>query len=229
MAKKDNEIPGFLIVLGIVASPFIWLHETVGAVWFWVIIGFVLICVLVWLFSDSSPQKSTATQKTAFKSTQPHKSPKSRAVHTVIKLDTTTGQEVVVIDWPAQFAEIEQAITEKDYDFARTWLQKFAYNITGNNDVPQSVKDRFKQVMTRFASEDPLYRDVMDRLLPMVQANPGMIQSQVYKDQPDEIKEQMRYVLYFADELGHIERVKKGNSYRLYLPALQDGKVIDAV
>jgi hypothetical protein len=64
----------------------------------------------------------------------------------------------------------------------------------------------------------------MARLNPLVQANPGMVQSQIYKDEPDHIKEQMRYVLYFAHELGHIHRVKKGNSYKLYPP----GIVIDS-
>jgi hypothetical protein len=69
-----------------------------------------------------------------------------------------------------------------------------------------------------FASEDPLYKQVMAKILPMVEASPGMLQSTIYKGQSEEIKEQMRYVLYFANELGHIHRVKKGNSYKL-MPA----------
>lgn len=76
--------------------------------------------------------------------------------------------------------------------------------------------------MTHFANEDPLYRQVMERITPLVQANPGMMQSTIYKGQSDEIKEQIRYVLYFAHELGDIHRIKKGNSYLLYLPGYID-------
>lgn len=87
-----------------------------------------------------------------------------------------------------------------------------------SQDVADEQRTNFTQLMTAFAKEDPLYKDVMERVLPLVRANPGMLQSQIYKGQPDEIKEQMRYVLYFANEIGHIKRIKKGNSYKLMLP-----------
>ena len=119
--------------------------------------------------------------------------------------------------WLDHCIEIEQAWTRGDYDWARQQLQKIAYGMVG-----RSAKDKerieFTRLMTEFAKEDPLYRDVMERVLPLVQANPGMLQNQIYKGQPDGIKEQMRYVLYFANELGHIKRIKKGNSYQLMLP-----------
>ncbi|MBI5438960.1 MAG: hypothetical protein HY936_08480 [Nitrosomonadales bacterium] len=84
--------------------------------------------------------------------------------------------------------------------------------------VTDGQRTNFTRLMTEFAKEDPLYKEVMERVLPLVQANPGMLQSQIYKGQPDHIKEQMRYVLYFANELGHINRIKKGNSYKLFSP-----------
>lgn len=96
-------------------------------------------------------------------------------------------------------------------------LQKIAYTMVGPS-VTAEEKKRFTQQMTEFAKEDPLYNEVMARLIPLVQANPGITQSKLYKGEPDHIKEQMRYVLYFASELGHIRRVKKGNSYELYPP-----------
>lgn len=96
-------------------------------------------------------------------------------------------------------------------------LQKIAYTMVGPS-VTAEEKQRFNQQMTEFAKEDPLYNEVMARLIPLVQANPGITQSKLYKGEPDHIKEQMRYVLYFASELGHIRRVKKGNSYELYPP-----------
>ncbi|WP_435626953.1 hypothetical protein [Candidatus Ferrigenium straubiae] len=114
-------------------------------------------------------------------------------------------------------ADIETAWARGDYDWARQQLQKIAYGMVGDS-VTDAQRKSFTRLMTDFAREDPLYQEVMARVIPLVQANPGMLQSQIYKGQPDHIKEQMRYVLYFANELGHIKRIKKGNSYKLLPP-----------
>lgn len=117
--------------------------------------------------------------------------------------------------------QIEQAWKRGDYDFVRAQLQKIAYTMVGSSVSPDE-KQRFTELMKAFAKEDPLYKDVMSRLSPLLNENPGMIQSQIYKDEPDHIKEQMRYVLYFAETLGHIRREKKGNSYKLYSPNIKE-------
>ncbi len=88
--------------------------------------------------------------------------------------------------------------------------------------VTDEERSLFKQTMMRFAAEDPLYLDVMTKMRPLLIANPGVVQSEIYKGQPDDIKEQMRYVLYFAEALGEVVRKKKGRSYALYLPAQLD-------
>ncbi len=119
--------------------------------------------------------------------------------------------------WLDHCIEIENAWGRGDYDWARQQLQRIAYGMI-EPSVTDAQRADFTRLMTAFAKEDPLYKDVMERVVPLVQANPGMLQSQIYKDQPDHIKEQMRYVLYFANELGHIKRIKKGNSYQLMLP-----------
>jgi tetratricopeptide (TPR) repeat protein len=113
--------------------------------------------------------------------------------------------------------EIESAWKRGDYDFVRAQLQKIAHTMVGSSVSPEEKK-RFTDLMKSFAKDDPLYNDVMSRLTPLLNEHPGMLQSQIYKGQPDHIKEQIRYVLYFANELGHIRRVKKGNSYELYPP-----------
>ncbi len=113
--------------------------------------------------------------------------------------------------------DIETAWARGDYDWARQQLQKIAYGMVGDS-VTDTQRKSFTRLMTNFAREDPLYQEVMARVIQLVQANPGMLQSQIYKGQPDHIKEQMRYVLYFANELGHIKRIKKGNSYKLLPP-----------
>lgn len=131
------------------------------------------------------------------------------------KIRSTSGDP-----WLDHCIEIEQAWNRGDFDWARQQLQRIAYGMVEPSATDAQRAD-FTRLMTEFAKEDPLYREVMERVLPLVQANPGMLQSQIYKGQPDHIKEQMRYVLYFANELGHIKRVKKGNSYQLTLPDAQ--------
>lgn len=118
--------------------------------------------------------------------------------------------------WLEHCEAIERAWKRGDYDWARQQLQQVAYSMVGNS-VTDEDRANFTQLMTEFANEDPLYKQVMERVLPLVRDNPGILQSQIYKGQSDEIKEQMRYVLYFANELGHIRRIKKGNSYQLML------------
>jgi hypothetical protein len=51
-------------------------------------------------------------------------------------------------------------------------------------------------------------------------SSPGIKQSDLTKKLKgnDEALEALRYVLYFASELGQIVRIKKGNTYLLYLP-----------
>lgn len=134
---------------------------------------------------------------------------------TVRRVNATSGDA-----WLNHCIEIENAWQRGDFDWARQQLQRIAYGMV-EPSVTDAQRADFTRLMTAFAKEDPLYKDVMERVLPLVQANPGMLQSQIYKGQPDDIKEQMRYVLYFANELGHIRRVKKGNSYGLYPPISQ--------
>lgn len=123
-----------------------------------------------------------------------------------------------VYEWSEQ---INGAWSRGDYDWARAQLQRIAYTMI-EPSVTAEEKKRFTQLMTDFAKEDPLYNDVMQRAMPVITANPGMVQSQIYKGQPDHIKEQMRYVFYFAHELGHIRREKKGSSYKLYPPEVKE-------
>jgi tetratricopeptide (TPR) repeat protein len=114
-------------------------------------------------------------------------------------------------------SDIEGAINSGNWDWARAALQKWSYGMVGNQ-VSQAEKDRFKALMTRFAEKDPLYREVMGLLLPVIKQNEGILQSKIYGYAPRYDQETLRYVLYFADELGEITRLKKGNSYQLFGP-----------
>ncbi len=124
------------------------------------------------------------------------------------------------VEWETTFIEIERAVSLGDYDFARTWLQKFSYTTVDNN-VPQWVRERFKTLMTAFAKQDPLYLTLIAKIRPIVEKQPGIMQTAIYSQLPEFSEEQIRYALYFAHELGDVNRLKKGRSYQVFGPVNQ--------
>lgn len=112
------------------------------------------------------------------------------------------------------FRTIKPMLANGDWNGARLFLQKCAYGIKQQSAEEQQ---NFKEIMTAFASSDPLYRMCLDSVLPIIQENPGIKQTALYAHMtaaPD--AEIARYVLYFADELGDVVRRKKGNSYLVF-------------
>jgi len=97
----------------------------------------------------------------------------------------------------------------------RNGLQKVAYEMVGSR-YDEATKARFKQDMTAFAADDPMVHLIARRVQQLVLDNPGQLQSKIYRHFPEFTKEQVRYGLYFADELGWVRRQKKGNSYQLF-------------
>lgn len=125
------------------------------------------------------------------------------------------AQVELVVDWPETFLEIKRAIDAGDFDFARTWLQKYAYTLPGP-DVPEETRDQFKILMTAFAERDPLYQSIIPEICYRVAVEPGILQTALYPLFPRHSTETLRYVLYFGECLGAIKREKKGRSYRLF-------------
>lgn len=111
--------------------------------------------------------------------------------------------------------EIIEAYERKRFDVMRGELQKIAYGMVGDH-ASDEEKQAFKKVMTFFAALDPLYRELMEKLYPIILRNEGILQSKIYPYLPGYSQEDIRYVLYFAHELEDIERRKKGRSYELY-------------
>lgn len=220
------------IILFTVAYPLIWLYEQVGGRLFLIII--IGIPASIFVYKDwKKCQLKKAEEIKPIESAEEkaaRKKRESEEFHAqnirIIQEREQQKAETFQLDQPNTFnndpwlslcVEVEAAWKRSDYDWARQQLQKIAYGMVGES-VTDDQRKNFTRLMTVFAKEDPLYKDVMERVTPLVQANPGMLQSQIYKGQPDHIKEQMRYVLYFANEIGHIKRVKKGNSYKLFSP-----------
>ena len=170
----------------------------------WLVIGFLVLIAFSSMSQGKGKRRSSRTHGQA-----------ERLKPVLIPVQQVDGKVVMEIDWSSTFLVIEHAVQIKDYDFARTWLQKFAYT-TVNKEVLQSVRDRFKELMTAFASEDPLYNNLMVVILPIIATQPGLLQTALYPQLPAYSDEQIRYALYFAHELGDLTRVKKGRSYQLF-------------
>lgn len=96
-------------------------------------------------------------------------------------------------------------------------LQKVAYGMV-RPGVSAEEKERFKRDMTEFARADPLVRQIAGQVRSIATQSPGILQSEIYVFFPAVGKEQVRYAIYFAVELGWLHRFKKGRSYRLYPP-----------
>ena len=63
---------------------------------------------------------------------------------------------------------------------------------------------------------DPNYRLLIKYLLLRIKEEPGILQTELYKEFSDLKREDMTYALYFAEKEGLIRREKKGRSYQLF-------------
>jgi len=85
-----------------------------------------------------------------------------------------------------------------------------------------------------FVREDPIFNAMLPFFLDAVRQNPGILQSEITSKAEQmgwsEIrqygrsvsKDDIRYVLYFAEEFGLLVRQKKGRSYQLYLAGQEE-------
>lgn len=105
-----------------------------------------------------------------------------------------------------------------DWATARLMLQKMAYTMPRESE---ETREQFKGLMKRFAVEDPLYASAVAAVRPIITAQPGIKQTELYPHMPTGSVEEARYVLYFAHELGDLVRVKKGNTYLVYPAGFQ--------
>jgi tetratricopeptide (TPR) repeat protein len=115
--------------------------------------------------------------------------------------------------WSKGAQEIDLLVARGDWHSARTALQQAAYGMLKASPVD---KRRFTVAMCQFAKHDPLLHQVMAVVTPLVNNTPGITQTKLYPHLPGVDPETVRYVLYYAAELGYIVRHKKGNSYALH-------------
>lgn len=123
--------------------------------------------------------------------------------------------------------EIRKRIHLGDWDAARRMLRSIAWETHRHSS--QEFKDAFKEAMCGFAMQDPLFNLMLPPLKHHIMENAGCMQSAIYRHFPAFDVEDQRYVLYYGEAIGHVVRVKKGNSYALYLPGHPDipSQVVD--
>lgn len=119
--------------------------------------------------------------------------------------------------WTNQIDAVAELWRSKNYDDARVLLHELSYKIREEN-APPPVPELFDALMTTFMRDDPHYADVMRVALPVISANPGIVQSTLSKQFPQFDAEQFRYAMYYGAEIGDVIREKKGRSYALSIP-----------
>jgi len=123
---------------------------------------------------------------------------------------------VTAIDSIDQAHECEQ---RGDFMMARTAYMRAVeslsqYDTLTNGSSADSVAFLKKEYQEFVVERDPFFKEYLSDLLPIIKANPGILQTELYPKTSVE-KSNVSYCLYFADAAGIIKRVKKGRTYQL--------------
>ncbi len=183
------------------------------SVW-WIVGGLVLIAIVIMLLvyfehhnRESKLAKAYARQIT----------PKPRLHEQTQKEQPKPQGERNYHAWPDVLQDgvegVEYCIARGDWPLARSSVQQLAYTVGASSE--QNQKD-FHAYYCNFYKRDPLYQGVLKKLLELVNAEHGIVQSTIYKHFTGMDAETMRLHLYVAEQIGDIRRIKKGNSYKLY-------------
>jgi len=112
-----------------------------------------------------------------------------------------------------------EAVSGGNADYARLCYMKAAESWKQANETEGGKWARELELANKeyaaFVESDPAYKNGLVVLLPIIQANPGILQTDLYKACPGIERETVSYILYFAASSGKIERTKKGRSYEL--------------
>jgi hypothetical protein len=112
-----------------------------------------------------------------------------------------------------------EAVSGGNADFARLCYLKAAESWKQANEEEGGKWARELEQANKeyaaFVQADPAYRSGLAELLPIIQGNPGILQTDLYKACPGIERETVSYILYFAASDGVVERTKKGRTYEI--------------
>jgi hypothetical protein len=109
----------------------------------------------------------------------------------------------------------------RDYKKARGLYLKASESIEqaekliGNPAAAVYVEQLKTEYFNFVVHRDPVYRLNLKYILPLVKAEPGILQTKTY-EQVHLPKPEITYALYFAEQEGLVRREKKGRSYQLF-------------
>ncbi len=114
-----------------------------------------------------------------------------------------------------------EAVAKGDFEGARVFYLKCVESWRQANKLSDDAYQREWEESTReyesFVEKDPVFAGLFERVEPVIRANPGILQTELYKKLPEIHRAHMSYVLYFAAKQGKIVRKKKGRTYELCL------------
>jgi len=141
------------------------------------------------------------------------------------------GKRIVVFPPEPGFhiRKAQEAEARNDYLSARVSYMA-CVDILKRDNTAAEFLDIAKNEYSLFVRRDPIFNNLLPFFLEGVRQNPGVLQSDI-TSKAEEMdwselrqysrtisKDDIRYVFYFAEEFGMLERRKKGRSYELYLP-----------
>ena len=117
---------------------------------------------------------------------------------------------------------------EKQQDYLRTRMEYLkcveSLKQAGDNVELEKATKEYES----FVKRDPIFKVLLNGLLPIIKSNPGILQSDITKNATaldwallynynrEIAKGDICYALYFGDKFGLIQRIKKGRTYELY-------------
>lgn len=110
------------------------------------------------------------------------------------------------------------AITIFDYNSASkiyTYLRNTieTRKIVNLNDLIE----RFDLELKEVNSTENLYPSIKEKIINIINKNPGIIQTDMYTELGTDNKESYRFILYYWEQLNIIKREKSGRSYKIFL------------
>lgn len=112
-----------------------------------------------------------------------------------------------------------EAWKKHDWVVARTYFFKLVESLKQQNHRCNGAHEtewrEAQKAYSEFAKSDPLVNSVIESARSIIASNPGMTQAKIYPLLKNFKKEDVQYGLYFGEEQGKINRIKKGRSYIL--------------
>lgn len=232
MAKRNNSTVGWTLLAIIAVLTYIFTNKTVLIILACVAV-FAIIIAVVYFVKKGKKQQSE---------------PKTENAICAVMTDSAGKEDAVKYDLSELPGNVPHFLSaaldlesKKDFLKARVNYMSAVEELKRCTEPSEYEKfiGQVQKMYDEFVLRDPVYTYLMSKLLPIIENENGILQSQISKEfesvswgtlangNREVKKEDIYYALYFADRFGHIKRVKKGRSYQLYLPDTQPQQTVN--